>query len=420
MTYVPQTLDDKITMVKSANCDEYDYLLAVACGSIAGLVDVFLVGTPKSSFIGSWSDEQVDHVVELFARYDGWSGTGIASAICYLEKRTVVNYDQSTTAAVNGKFSLAAKNHHLKSLAHAPDSIGLFFSILDQFQGKASFVSDGKLIRIDANTCELHGETLHAKIYCGFCNWLGHVISDAAGSSSSRSGTGRGSGVVIPFYELLQFVDVEVQTQNGRESFSKVMEYVFIKGYDARFGIAMEIPVLMTDLFIRVIWAIKRHFYHKYAWEDCIPSDKYSDLRLMLIIGNCTLCLFDGADALIRAKNIVEFFLRLNIIAWFKLVLLIFKEILIRYSFTYADLKLQFVQINDALNAHLSKLQTIDYAKYELELREIQMINNLLSDENAGTGQIYAYLIAVNEKMQFSSFEEFDQQMQEKDFILEI
>ena len=27
-------------------CDEYDYLIAVACGAIAGMVDIFLVGAP--------------------------------------------------------------------------------------------------------------------------------------------------------------------------------------------------------------------------------------------------------------------------------------------------------------------------------------------------------------------------------------
>ena len=50
---------------------------------------------------------------------------------------------------VGRKFPISPQNHHLKSLAHSPDIVGLFFSILDQFQNKASYVSNGRLIRID-------------------------------------------------------------------------------------------------------------------------------------------------------------------------------------------------------------------------------------------------------------------------------
>ena len=45
---------------------------------------------------------------------------------------------------------------------------------------------------------------------------------------------------------------------------------------------------------IRVIWAIKRHFYNKKDWKECIPTKEHADLRIMLIVGNATLCLIDG------------------------------------------------------------------------------------------------------------------------------
>ena len=40
-------------IVQSQNaCDGYDYLAAVACGAVGGLVDIFLVGTPGNSTLG--------------------------------------------------------------------------------------------------------------------------------------------------------------------------------------------------------------------------------------------------------------------------------------------------------------------------------------------------------------------------------
>ena len=421
--YSEKELDKKLAMTSGRNCDKYDYLIAVGSGAIAGLVDIFLVGAPGSSVLGTWTDAQVDHVVETFARFTGWKGDGIASAIGYLEKKFPVNYDQKNTSDVDGAFRMGTRNHHLKSLSHSPDPIGLFFSILDQFQGKSSFIADGKIVRIDAGEFELRGDSFHEKVFFGFCNWLGHIMSDIAGSSGGRSsGGGRGSGIAIPFYELFQFADVgSFQIGKDRQSFAVLMTRVFQEGYDARFGLTMAIPVVMTDLFIRAAWALKQHFYHGRPWEECIPGSQNPDLRWMLLVGNATLCMFDGADALVRSGgNPVLFVMRLNIVAWFKLVLMIFKELMIRYSFTYTDLKHQFERINAALDEYLARLKSIDYGKYEQELKEIQAIQVILADEHAEIGQIYQYLLDQGADMQFCSFEEFDQRMQEEDFVLRI
>ena len=81
--------------------------------------------------------------------------------------------------------------------------------------------------------------------------------------------------------------------------------------------ITMAIPVALCDLSIKLTWAIKHHFYHKRPLAECIPSKRHDDLRIMLIIGDGTLCLMDGADAAVRSGGIwVPFFLRLNIVAW--------------------------------------------------------------------------------------------------------
>ena len=415
--------EQKLALIKGRSCDKYDYLISVACGAAAGLIDVFLVDAPgNKSILQSWSDTQIDHLVERFAKLNGWSGKGIDSAIQWLEGSLPINYDQRYGADVNGAFAMSTRNHHLKSLAHSPDPIGLFFSILDQFQGKASFIADGQLIRFDTETLELKGNTFHAKLFCGFCNWIGHIMSDIAGSHTTRSGDGRGSGIAIPFYELFLFLDVgDFQIDSERRTLADVMIRTFENGYDVRFGIAASLPVLLTDLFIRAIWAIKQHYYHHEAWKNCIPNDTHADLRCMLIVGNCTLCLFDGAGALIRSGgNPVSFILHLNLIAWFKLVLMIFKEILIRYDFTYEDLKAHIQYVNQVLDDYLTRLRHIDYVTYKAELDSLHSIQAILEDNHAGTEQIYRYLSDHGVKMQFHSFEEFDQKMQDDNFILEI
>ena len=80
-------------------CDSSDYLIAVACGAVSGLVDIFLVGAPSQSVIGKWTDAQVDEAVKKFAEKSGWSPRpgkegNVASAIGYLERQYKVNYDR--------------------------------------------------------------------------------------------------------------------------------------------------------------------------------------------------------------------------------------------------------------------------------------------------------------------------------------
>ena len=46
--------------IQDYKCDKYDYLIAVACGAIAGIIDIFFIGAPGDSKLAQWSDDTVD------------------------------------------------------------------------------------------------------------------------------------------------------------------------------------------------------------------------------------------------------------------------------------------------------------------------------------------------------------------------
>ena len=380
-------------------CDKYDYLIAVGCGAIAGMVDIFLVGSPADSKLQGWTDAQVDKTVMAFAKTCGWSPRegkekSVASAIGFLEKKFPVNYDQRHSGDVGGLFTMSAKNHHMKSLAHSPDIIGLFFSILNQFTSTSSFLHNGQLITIQTETYELQGHDFVSKLFCGVANWFGHIMSDVAGSSGA---SGRGSGVVIPFYELFQLCDFgEFKVaqrdkagnikldRNGNMAYYKnnlaqLATRTFEEGYDARFGLTMAIPVVLCDLSIKLIWAIKHYFYHKRPLHECIPTKRHDDLRIMLIIGDGTLCLMDGADAFVRSGgDALAFVLRLNLVAWYRLVMLVFREVCIRLGISFPLQKQldAYIRINEALTLYLTQLEKIDF---ELFKKETEQYNQMLA-----------------------------------------
>ncbi len=149
-------------------CDKYDYLTAVGTGALAGIIDIFLVGSPVDSKLLKWTDSQVNNCVKSFAKLNNWDSNGdVHNAIAFLEDKFHVNYDQRLSRDVGGALNLTPSNHHMKSLAHSPDIVGLFFSILNQFTGTSSFISDGKLITISAGTYELQGGNFIAVLQTG-------------------------------------------------------------------------------------------------------------------------------------------------------------------------------------------------------------------------------------------------------------
>ena len=177
-------------------CDKIDYALAASSGVLCGLIDIFLVGKSGESPIGNITDKWFEDAVNKFQKLNKCSN------LKALEEKYKVPYDQTTGGPIFKELlQLNTKNHHFKSLAHNPTLLGLFFSILDQFSSPnlSHFVSNGELITLvdSEGGFALRGSNILSKFFCAFVNWIGHLISDVSGSSSSK---GRGMGLPSPLW----------------------------------------------------------------------------------------------------------------------------------------------------------------------------------------------------------------------------
>lgn len=337
---------------QKANCDKYDYMMSVTCGGITAILDICFVSFKLGNYSGNGgvkaldtgaltksSDKLVDKAVIQFAKLMGWEGkmvkgsnikdsTSIASAIGYLEEKFVVGYDHANTSSVNNAFNMKSTNHHIKNLEHSPDIVGLFCAILGQFTNNAHFVSSGKVITVvKNNNFELRGSDFVSKIYCGFANWLGHLFSDMAGSSGAK---GRGTGVPIPFYSLLQFFDFGKFNVNDKDkgSFAQACVMAFQEGYDMRHGIAMAVPVMICELLTRLMYSVKQKFYHLKSWADSIPSMNKPEVVRMLLVSHGTLSLIDAGHAGLKSGgNLVAFIMQSNVIAYARFATVALKEV---------------------------------------------------------------------------------------------
>ena len=328
-----QSFKETISSIESLrpNCDKLDYALAASSGVLCGIIDIFLVGKPGESPVGDVTDKWFGNRTADFARLCGWDDIGdTSSAILFLEKKFKIPYDQRGAGDVGSiVFDLTPSNHHFKSLGHNPTLLGLFFSILDQFTNQSHFVSGG-----DADgKFELRGNSVPAKLFCGFVNWFGHLISDISGSSGSK---GRGMGIPSPFWSWTNDIiaikgKLNIPVSQFDKTINELALSIYKKGYDVRFQTVQLIPVFINEIIVRLVYAIRRLVKYfvttekkehsaSAMWKSCEPFSNPS-VRRMLTVAHGTFCMMDISDATIRAFitgggtfNMTEFSLRLNIV----------------------------------------------------------------------------------------------------------
>ena len=366
-----QSIDETIDSIKvlRPECDKFDYILAASSGALCGLIDIFLVGKPGESPIGDITDKWFADRTKDFSKLCGWKDNGdgsLSSAIKHLEKKFKIPYDQSSSGgAAKDIFNLTPSNHHFKSLAHNPSLLGLFFSILDQFDNTSHFVTGGQLVSLqDADgRFELRGNNTPSRLFCGFVNWFGHLISDRSGSHTSK---GRGMGVPSPLWTWTNDIiaiksKLNIPVSQFDNDVNELALNIFEKGYDARFQTAQAIPVFINELIVRLIYSIRRLVKYisetdkdnrnfKSLWSACEPFSNPT-VKRMLTVAHGTFCLIDIGDATIRGFvagggnfNAAEFFMRLNIVGIGRFTICLYGEVRREIDSRKAEEEIRFLQ----------------------------------------------------------------------------
>lgn len=365
-------LNETVDSIKGLkpDCDKLDYILATSSGALCGIIDIFLVGKPGESPLGNITDKWFVARTIDFAKLcnpEKKNFDSLDSALRFLEKKFKVPYDQ-TGLGDAGKtiFDLTAKNHHFKSLAHNPSLLGLFFSILDQFSNTSHFVTDGQLVSLQQadEKWELRGGNIPSKLFCGFANWIGHLISDVSGSSSSAAKGNRGTGLPSPLWTWTNDI-IAIKAKLGLsvtetdKTMNELALNIFEKGYDIRFQTAQAIPVFLNELLVRLIYAIRRLFRYfseipktersfALMWKKCEPFSN-ATVKRMLTVAHGTFCLVDVGDAVGRSLiagggtfNAVEFVLRLNVVGVGRFAISLYGETRRAISYNHAKKEFDF------------------------------------------------------------------------------
>lgn len=314
------------------HADGIDYMVAVGSGIIAGAIDIVFVKDFSLEGARDWGTEKVEKFVKQVAKTQGCKSNDLAKAVKCLEDKFPIVADKLTAQFGGGR------QHHLRDFSHHPTPIGLIFSLLTQFTGRA-YGTDTRgvfqMFEVPGNGLELIGKDIPQKIVFGVVNWMFHMVSDMAGSSGSLIIGGSGTGLPGPIVSLLKEMAAlpifkKTNEQGNKEIsvwISKLFNGTLLKDskgmplkVDLRteLGIVNEVskqalPVVINECIVRGFYFVRRLVIAiknskienvkdlgKIDWKSTVPIGTGTITR-MLTIATGTMTAIDLADAAIES-----------------------------------------------------------------------------------------------------------------------
>lgn len=320
----------------SNHADGIDYMVAVASGVLAGVIDVVFIEDFSLERANEWGDEKTKEFVVKIAQKQGYSGDDLYGAVKFLEDKFPIVADKATNIFGGGL------QHHLRDFSHHPTPIGLLFSLLTQFTKKVygtDVAGVFRIVELEEGSMLLIGKNFPEKITFGVINWFFHMASDMAGSSSSilmgKTGTGLPGPLVSFLKEMSSLPIFRKLDKNGYKEFSVYISKLFngtLLGkrdengkliplkFDLRteLGIAQQlgkqaIPVIINECIVRGFYFVRRFYIElrnnavreiadlkDINWENTLPFKNRTIIR-MLTISTGTMTAIDLADAAIES-----------------------------------------------------------------------------------------------------------------------
>lgn len=252
---------------KQYELDKYDYAISGIIGTLAALMDYFLVTKVSGKNVTSG---RLKSSSENF-----WNTILSEEKIKKLEEKYKVTYDiSSNTSKISQEvLGLCPLYHRFQSLGHDP-IIGFVFGVSDLMKGQLTAIDGkGRLIIQAVSGAETQG------FIESIITVFGHFLSDVG----TKSKTGKILSVPAPFTPLLQLVQIGSIEYNGRSyTVADLSKKMYYDGYNFNHFIGMSLPVVMLEILTRLSFVLKENFFLK---KD-IQMRNNPKLNIMLCIAN--------------------------------------------------------------------------------------------------------------------------------------
>lgn len=261
--------------------DAVDVIIPALAGILSGAVDCALGGFVRVGSGVNTPNTMSQFVQEIFDK------ALPAETIKKLEDIAKVPYDafnydnKGNVIVATIVEGLSAIFHHEVSLAHDP-ILGFIFGTLDMMQGTVTTLDFNGQFVIQA--AEGFSDRKAQGVFEALATVFLHMLSDVNGSSSAKNG---GMGLPVPLMAL--FNKLQFGRVGDTETISELVKSMFYQGYDFRHFCSMSIPVMITEVIVRVSYFAKR-LHEGYSISEATPvgpsHTSKPKLATMLFIGH--------------------------------------------------------------------------------------------------------------------------------------
>lgn len=315
--------------------DKYDYVISGIIGSLAALMDYFLVTTVSGKEVTSG---KLKSCTENF-----WNTILSEDKIKFLEEKYKVTYDISlnTSKISQEVLGLCPRYHRFQSLGHDP-IIGFVFGVSDLMKGQLTAIdANGRLIIQSVKEAETKG------FIESIITVFGHFLSDVG----TKSKTGKILSVPAPFTPLLQLIQYGSIEYKGRSyTVADLSKKMYSDGYNFNHFIGMSLPVMLIEILTRLSFVLKENFFLK---QD-VQIKGNPKLNIMLCIANGIL-FAENVGKLAITKNPFA----INYVSWISMAKYGFKTLKwlsydkemgeISYAQQYIDLRWKYLEQSSKL-----------------------------------------------------------------------
>ena len=252
--------------------DKYDVAISAFAGLVSAVVDILLVGIPQKGPAGLSAGTLSNYVRAYFERtFPEEEMQKLANA-----KVSKVPFDaqdnRNTKEYVQG---LSAYYHRLLSLGHDP-VLGFIVGVFDIMTGRMTTIDKaGKVI---SQVMENYSDRTESNLFAALAKQIIHFKSDITTSMGLPA-------PLMGLFNLLQFGSIGEEEQ----TIAEIVQGMYYEGYDFIHFCSLSIPVMLTEVIVRLGYSVKR-IKEVHAVRESIPvslnRDKHPKLATMLFIAH--------------------------------------------------------------------------------------------------------------------------------------
>lgn len=219
-----------------------DVAISVSAGILSSVVDILLVGIPERTSEGTRGKPLENYVRDWFLeRFPPEEMERLARDVS-----SKVPYDAPYNAGFTSEYveGLWPAMHRLYSLGHDP-LLGFVVGTLDILTGRMTTID--KFGRILSQEIPRYAGREEATVFAALCKQVTHLKSDMTTSMGLPA-------PLMGLFNLMQFGSVGEEEQ----TIAEIVQGMYYEGYDFQHFCAQAIPVMLTEVVVRLGYFLKR------------------------------------------------------------------------------------------------------------------------------------------------------------------